>query len=126
MREIKFRGKEIETNEWIYGSLVISETSVSIYPKKLYIDSSYKVDPDSVGQFTGLCDKDGRDIYEGDVITNTKAKGVVSFIGAGYFLKTNSGGIDLRFLLRASRNPCEIIGNAFDSPELLTAKTENQ
>ena len=138
-RTIKFRGKRLDNGEWVYGSL--AETHGKLFigiptdpDNPVYKMDWYEVDPATVGQFTGLLDKNGREIYEGDIIT---LKGnyprVVLWDKMSWALMPTEYYHDSYFWVMNLQHPRldwweefadehEIAGNIHDNPELLNEK----
>ena len=135
-REIKFRGRMKRTKQWMYGDLAhvqgqpCIQVDVSTDEKKTV---GMNVDPDSVGQFTGLHDKNGKEIYEGDIVKYVysiprlgKPSEERTDIGYVGFLQQEAGFVivfkkrDQRLGRRSACEFCvEVIGNIYDNPELL-------
>ena len=135
MREILFRGKRKEDDEWVYGFLV-SQKHIGDWV------TAYPVVPNTVGQFTGLTDKRGKKIFEGDIIKSDNGKqSAISIVKFGEYypemfykmldmccpgkrhLLANgfyAQSIDKHEEMILFQSPCcEIIGNIHDNPELL-------
>ena len=115
-REIKFRGKSLNTNCWVYGDLRQDKIR-----GKAYIE--YEVDPDTVGQYTGLKDKNGKEIYEGDIIESKRYGHIVMYDKnlAGFCSANVKYPEDLCGLNQQWINECGkvVIGNVTDNPELM-------
>ena len=126
MREIKFRGKDLNTGEWAYGDLHTLcdhphiHTEITSYP---FAGKRSFVNPDTIGQFTGLQDKNGKDIYEGDIISfvdgqkrvNGEWVDNIHFYNVEYSKGAFSGVLGLA----ESMDAVQVIGNIIDNPELL-------
>lgn len=122
MRKIIFRGKR-EDCSWLYGDLIHMERENDfVIMVADWRTKNNEVIPETVGQFTGLTDKNGKEIYEGDIVKYThdpKACEVLyraNDYGASFLTDSHDGYHSLGDLM----NTVEIIGNIHDNPELLT------
>lgn len=126
MRTIKFRGKKPTNGVWVYGSLVYSnEIQAAIYFQTgsglvKSMEWVY-VNPETVGQFTGLYDKNEKEIYEGDIL---KVQGLgekieVRFV-RGVFAFLWNGDLDDEAPINApTQEWAEVVGNIHDNPKLI-------
>ena len=123
MRDIKFRGKRTDTGEWVYGGLDTDWGLQSSKRERYWIIAPYYgqifVDPATVGEYTGLKDKAGVEIYEGDVVRCSGEYYVVQY-EMGDCLCENTNDTDDRRRLRFLLNTLsfEVVGNITDNPEL--------
>jgi hypothetical protein len=139
MREILFRGKSVQTDEWITGSLIIDENNRyyigrAVTPKvpvsfgmpsrrngktlERFIGIGFvMVYPETVGEFTGCTDRFGFDIYEGDIVdilTENEENGVIAYDDGGF--QVEADGFILDFHSNINGSDLEIIGNVHDNP----------
>ena len=144
MREILFRGKRADNGEWIEGGILQTENWASIYVCKDYQGSmneppccdveEYEVIPETVGQYTSLTDKNGKKIFEGDIIRTKKYGKIVGnstvndydtfkviYAPALFRIENMHRG----FNLVGNGADYEVIGNIHDNPELLERSKGN-
>lgn len=131
MRDIIFRGKRTDNGEWVYGAPTKDSHGETVMVESVYECEEYNcrganclyVDENTVGQYTGLTDKNGTKIFEGDIV---KIKGKIRYIfcGTSSFRHTNYGEYAAELQDVFTEKYCEIIGNIYDNPELLRSDTE--
>lgn len=131
MREILFRGKRVDNGEWVEGGLLYdSEQNESYIAEHFEDKAAYirEVDAETVGQYTGLTDKNGTKIFEGDIVTTDIKRPylIVEFRNGCFMFNCNDGGEDYYdIMLPICKEPLnkyeygEVIGNIHDNPELL-------
>jgi uncharacterized phage protein (TIGR01671 family) len=128
MREILFRGKTIK-GEWVKGVPFFEEERCYII-EELFICDEYDctgavnsmVLPETVGQYTGLTDKNGKKIFEGDIVNieyleTTVKNAVIEYVGASFYGTTEFDAWELDDYCGL-----EVIGNIHDNPVLMEEK----
>jgi uncharacterized phage protein (TIGR01671 family) len=131
MREILFRGKRVYNGEWLAGDLLANKYErPNICP--IGDVNCYPVIPETVGQYTGMKDKNGEKIFEGDIVKYSTTCEIFTVAWHGSFAefviselqkpnKATRGSKDMYLVNRY----CEVIGNIYDNPELLEGE-ENE
>lgn len=131
MREILFRGKRKDNGEWVYGNYAVTDNNEKqhfIFQNKAF---EFEVVPETVGQYTGITDDNGKKIFEGDILGVTNDDPDYDYITKVYLdcdtLCVDVQGQDydytsIGFAIEIWDDECdqvEIIGNIYDNPELL-------
>lgn len=124
MRTIKFRGVRLDYGGWIYGSLLFTEGGCSyIFPDEAkLLTGAIQIDENTIGQFTGLTDKNGNDIYEGDIVkpfTDEKHLAQIIFSNRCFKILTKTPD-DNYHGWNYFKEEISIVGNIHQNPELIT------
>lgn len=134
MRTIKFRGKRLNNGEWVYGDLEYNRAKniarIHTYDEDGEYLIQHSVDPATVGQFTGLLDKNGKEIYEGDILMLGSSDAGICEVKWNesqlafcirFYYERNLGIRPLGAWARDGKD-IAILGNIHDTPELLNEK----
>ena len=129
MRTIKFRGYNKKRGIWLYGNYILNRGAHFIAPQEFADGKTwedYEVTLESIGQFTGLLDSNGQEIYEGDILSNGRDTVAVSYsIEFAAFVGLYSGREDLILNLDdcidqpLDELKLKVVGNVYDNPDLL-------
>lgn len=130
MREILFKGKRLDSGEWVEGNYILqydhkkNEACGFITTQEQNFEKPnfkpIEIDIKTLGQFIGLCDKNGKKIFEGDIIKLENAHIRFVFYGSTSFRHTNYGKYAKEF--DHKDKGYEVIGNIYDNPEMLGEK----
>lgn len=131
MREVLFRGKRADKNEFVYGAFCPKSSDTPFGPlvdcpsiiklDKPFDGYWFDVVPGTVGQYTGLEDVNGTKIFEGDIVdilTENEDLAVVEYGDAGFIVIAESFATD--FLNGLSGADVEVVGNIYDNPEMIS------
>ena len=136
LRPIRFRGFNKKRGIWLYGNYILNRGAHFIAPQEFADGKTwedYEVEQESIGQYTGLTDKNGKEIYDGDIVSHPWKDPIFGvFVETGQFVHSticfNNGAFVVNYRLQGEyiylqdfvRLKClEVVGNIHDNPELL-------
>lgn len=151
-REILFKAKRIDNGEWVEGCIVIDQSRLDrfkyrIQPIESGVLYAHPIDPDTLCQYTGLTDKNGKKIWENDILRYSYDYDGSPFLKDGEEIKYRAGAVfwsewrgswavcgrgnkkcTNNDVFKYNRNPnrTEVIGNIFDNPELLEGECKER
>lgn len=121
MRQIRFRAQDIASNKWLYGDLRHYKNDVCIFEQGG--TKGEQVKRETIGQFTGMTDKNGKDIYEGDIIRFVnglkKANGEWVDNVSIHTIEYSEGAFRGVTAFAKDLEAVEVIGNIYDNPKLI-------
>ena len=131
MRVYKFRGKREDANVWVYGYVFKTHKGNPWFDETIWIfneDGKFKVEPETVGQYTGLKDKNGVEIYEDDIIRHSEfpAKYYTAKFDMIFGLRFIDSGEYYVMPISPTNRPQTniiVVGNIHENPELLESHT---
>lgn len=141
-REILFRGRSFSDGSWVYGDLeyernkgLLGKVRIHTYKEDGSYNRQYLVESDTVGQFTGMTDKHGVKVFEGDIVEvydftsayASKYRGVVKMYRGSWYVEYEDSTFDtvfhpMLFFDDFADRKTEVIGNIHANPELLPTK----
>ena len=127
-RVIKFRGKRKDNGEWVYGNLVDREKPfivgrmIESNEEYCNLDWWHPVLPETVGEFSGLHDKNGKEIWEGDLIRDGGGwTWEVSFSNGKFYLLSREKDLRPDMDINTGLSYCQVLGNVHENKEPLNA-----
>lgn len=131
MREILFRGKRVDNGEWVYGAYYglcrmtnkAGDFGYAHLMRQSNDEPLYRVDPETVGQFTGMYDRNGKKIFEGDIIAFRSSESIYEvaydITDAKFIILLRNGKDSFLRFYNISAYYFSVIANKWDNPELL-------
>lgn len=141
-REILFRGKHLNNGQWVYGYVAPYTDMQDNHKWRILTDGNrgYAVDPATVGQYTGVVDKNGKQVFEGDIIGYTDSDtGKISIFGVvkwhhegNFYINTDTycnytsdnNCANVGYMLNRATTKLHVMGNIHDNPSMLKGGEE--
>lgn len=139
-RQIKFRAKRLDNGKWAYGGLIEADDYCIIdQGNELYVERDYvfrgdthffqlsgvMCDEKTIGQFTGFLDKNGKEIYEGDIVRYIECDGTIYDTEVRYADAGFTPLVEIAWMADIEGTECKVIGNIHDNPDCPCREKDN-